>query len=1080
MPRNSHHFLRSTILLLVLLNAGFAAAQSYLYTEDFTSTQFYDSTNSTGIWDTAAGQIGLGILPEYLDKVVPDPTGDCDILAVAGDILYVSMGWYLYVYDISDPENPISLGYCDTNDATILWMVVEGDHLFAAGGDGFSVFDISDPANVTRLTTLDLPSYSKCITIDGDFAFVPTVGAGLNVIDISDPTSPILAGTFTGVTNPACIAIAGNRAYLGTDGLALHVLDIADPTSPTSLGSIILNMSAQFMSVEGDLLYMGGSNGLVIADVSATLPVVIGEYGQLSSSRNLTVYGDLVYLGNTFGLSLLDVSDPTLPVFLKNVVLEGGDEESTQVIPHGDYAFVGGDQLDFLILRLRNSFQPEVTATSYAGGSLNHVTAMQFAGDHLYLSGVGDDFQAIDVSDPSAPVLLDGLTVGQSQDFELSGNYAYEVTYNDFRVIDISDPSNLTFAGSAVFGTGMVEVEVEGNRVYVGSWTYGLYVVDVSDPSNPVMTNSVATSGARGVDVDGDLAFLAEGPDGLLILDVSDPDNALPNIGDLWPGGHAVDVVADGNHVYLACDGYGLSVIDVTDPNNPVELGVCSTFTDPTNMVVDGDYILVSDEVLGLQVVDVSDPTNPVVTYADSDIDAYAVARSGDMFCWAKSEFRLAKHPLQYASTLNTIQSLPVTTDESSSILHVRLNTTQIETVNWDVSPDSGNVWFPIANNGSWLSFPEPNNNLVWRSTHFPIGGDNPSCTALQIEMSFPEPVIFDCPDVPGDQGGQVNLAWYASGFDFYDQRTITHYSVWRAMQEIPGERGGEGSKPRVGLETICEEFQGEAFRFETVGGRDYFWEWVENVDAFYFEGYSSTVQTVNDSTAHDPGMHYFQVVAHTDDQWVFYTSAPDSGYSVDNLAPAMPLNLAGHAGSDPIHLELSWAPNHEADLGDYTVYRGESAEFVPDAANLVGATTDTLIIDYDWTAGSGYHYKVAARDIHGNESIFADLSPELVTSIDPMELPTPFTLAQNHPNPFNPHTDFEFSLASSGHVRLAIFDLKGRLIVTLEEGFRSAGKHTSSWSGHNVRGEEVSAGIYFLCLETDEAVLNRKLVLAK
>jgi hypothetical protein len=43
-----------------------------------------------------------------------------------------------------------------------------------------------------------------------------------------------------------------------------------------------------------------------------------------------------------------------------------------------------------------------------------------------------------------------------------------------------------------------------------------------------------------------------------------------------------------------------------------------------------------------------------------------------------------------------------------------------------------------------------------------------------------PEPTAAFCRDVPGDQGGHVNVAWDASQYDAIGQ--ITRYTIWRAI----------------------------------------------------------------------------------------------------------------------------------------------------------------------------------------------------------------------------------------------------------------------------------------------------------
>jgi len=81
--------------------------------------------------------------------------------------------------------------------------------------------------------------------------------------------------------------------------------------------------------------------------------------------------------------------------------------------------------------------------------------------------------------------------------------------------------------------------------------------------------------------------------------------------------------------------------------------------------------------------------------------------------------------------------------------------------------------------------------------------------------------------------------------------------------------------------------------------------------------------------------------------------------------------------------------------------------------------------------------------------------------------------LAQNRPNPTRGSTEIAFSLPNSEEVRLAVYDAQGRLVKTLAEGTRSAGKHQVSVSG-------LESGVYFYRLEAGRTSLTRRMVVAK
>ncbi|MBN2201604.1 M4 family metallopeptidase, partial [bacterium] len=80
-----------------------------------------------------------------------------------------------------------------------------------------------------------------------------------------------------------------------------------------------------------------------------------------------------------------------------------------------------------------------------------------------------------------------------------------------------------------------------------------------------------------------------------------------------------------------------------------------------------------------------------------------------------------------------------------------------------------------------------------------------------------------------------------------------------------------------------------------------------------------------------------------------------------------------------------------------------------------------------------------------------------------PSTAPSGFCLDANYPNPFNAATVIPFTLSSGGRVRAEILDSRGRLVRTLENGIRAAGRHTVTWTGVDADGRPVSSGIYFI-----------------
>ncbi|MFQ6674326.1 MAG: T9SS type A sorting domain-containing protein, partial [Fidelibacterota bacterium] len=89
--------------------------------------------------------------------------------------------------------------------------------------------------------------------------------------------------------------------------------------------------------------------------------------------------------------------------------------------------------------------------------------------------------------------------------------------------------------------------------------------------------------------------------------------------------------------------------------------------------------------------------------------------------------------------------------------------------------------------------------------------------------------------------------------------------------------------------------------------------------------------------------------------------------------------------------------------------------------------------------------------------------------------LPEKFSLEQNYPNPFNPTTTIAFSLPRSGNVELVVYDLLGREVATLLNGWRPAGRHEVVWNA-----SAMATGVYLYRLKSGDFAKTKKLLLLK
>lgn len=133
----------------------------------------------------------------------------------------------------------------------------------------------------------------------------------------------------------------------------------------------------------------------------------------------------------------------------------------------------------------------------------------------------------------------------------------------------------------------------------------------------------------------------------------------------------------------------------------------------------------------------------------------------------------------------------------------------------------------------------------------------------------------------------------------------------------------------------------------------------------------------------------------------------------------------------------------------------------------------DQGIVGRIWQIGLTEDYLFAA---HENGSLLKRPLTDIVTTITKnTESVSRFALEQNYPNPFNPVTTIKYSLPENTTVILTVFDVLGRLMITLVNEYQTEGFHSVQFDG-----KELSSGIYFYRLEANNFIQTRKLILVK
>jgi hypothetical protein len=388
-------------------------------------------------------------------------------------------------------------------------------------------------------------------------------------------------------------------------------------------------------------------------------------------------------------------------------------------------------------------------------------------------------------------------------------------------------------------------------------------------------------------------------------------------------------------------------------------------------------------------------------------------------------------------------------------------------------------------------------------------GAGNISCTPIFddeyrilpgsccIDAGDPAPEWDDACFGPSQGTLRADMGW-TGGPDAY-----LHDRCCIAVEDVSGDQGDH-------LTVTWPAFTGEAdgsvvsYRVERshLGFEWPYDDWVEVTTIAADQSASYTVEATVDST---------YVV---DESWPFYVfrvvgegdgdpqlSNTNRGLAVDDIAPPPPGLSLSESGAGRLLIVDPSGMDTVSDFGQICVFRGgwnrpgqtffpieatlwDEASLDQNCTTIITACTDMIAAPtIFWECHLNHFYYLArCMDVHGNWSADTDsLYSEFPTDVDDLPAPVATRLHQNRPNPFNPATTIEYTLAAPGPVEVAVYDLGGRLVRTLvAEERQEQGNHRVTWRGRDQHDRAVASGTYVCLMRAGDRVESRRMVLLR
>lgn len=607
---------------------------------------------------------------------------------ISGNYAYVvsdSGNNSIYIIDISDPTTPSEISNLDVGTFTDLTnIIVSGKYAYITAENlttgGLIIVDISNPVSPFIKGSLSTITNAYGIDIVGKYVYIACSDSQLNIVDVSDPSTPVVSANITDITNihgARGISVRGKYAFVtGYNSNTFSVYDISDPNGVPVFVTSKANVDGGLdLEVVGKYAYISGSNKITRIDISLPLPSgpdALEEAGFIYTSISQRIYIDggyayAVSADNTIAFTVIDLQGAYLPS------LQSGSLKTDLLSVTSNSQFTGPVSItsglnvsngicvqnsitaDSLVLSGDgNVFQTSLSSSTAATEHINYILPPSIGSAGTLLSDASGDgvLSWTSIAEPS------GTTQGNIQLRDTIGT-GFEAT-EDFTFLDstkkftVDNTSNtLTPIGSITTGiTGIKNMVIRDNLVYItGDTTSSIYVVDISDPTTPVVisNNVISPSAAFDIKLVGNYAFVTSfsGGSGFSILDISDPTN-ITLISKMSSGTYYIEISGQYAYVSRTGDNY----IDIYDISNPSSISSpVSSITGLSNgnsgMSIQGNTLFIAGYYdNNINVYDITDPLNASkigITFSDaglSDVQQiitrgnylYVSCRGGDIF----------------------------------------------------------------------------------------------------------------------------------------------------------------------------------------------------------------------------------------------------------------------------------------------------------------------------------------------------------------------------------------------------------------------------------------------------------------
>jgi len=218
---------------------------------------------------------------------------------------------------------------------------------------------------------------------------------------------------------------------------------------------------------------------------------------------------------------------------------------------------------------------------------------------------------------------------------------------------------------------------------------------------------------------------------------------------------------------------------------------------------------------------------------------------------------------------------------------------------------------------------------------------------------------------------------------------------------------------------------------------------------------------------------NWFYITSNDNNVYIYLIRAY-VGFGGEVILPSAPTLVSPPNGAteQPLNVMLSW--NATPGVTSYRLQVSTSSTFTTklvDDSTLTTTYREVGPLEYNTT----YYWRVSAKNAAGSSSFSQTWSFKTIPAP-----PAAFYLKQNYPNPFNLGTIIQYGVPVKAHVKLLIFDLLGREVITLVDAEQTPRHYEVKWDGKDASGGRVASGVYAYRLKSGNYAETKKMILTK